>query len=268
MSIVVVGGRGFIGARLVSALSRAGLEVKSVSQSTGANTVSGEGLQEALDGTDVVVDATNSPSYDGDAAAAYFQASTRNLLRAARAVGTGHYIALSMVGTDQLPDSGYFAAKRLQEQMVRDSGLPFTIVRSTHSYELTSAIIPRGEAQEVLRLPTALVRPVAAEDLARALAAIASGAPVNGVEQVAGPEQFRLSELIQWTMYAYQDLRAVSGDPDALYYGAVLEDQCLLPYDGAYLGNITYADWLSSQLAARQQVSHLHHPRPGEVGAA
>ncbi|MGH8026365.1 MAG: SDR family oxidoreductase [Pseudoxanthomonas sp.] len=262
MKIVVVGGRGFIGARLVSALTRAGHEAASASLSTGVDTVSGEGLLEAIDGADAVVDAANSPSYDGEAAAAFFQTSTRNLLEAAKAVGVRHYVALSMVGADQLAGSGYFGAKLLQEERVRDSGLPYTVVRSTHSYELTSAIIPSGSAAEVVRLPTAWIRPVAADDLAEALARIASAAPIHAVAQIAGPERFRLSELIQWIMYAYQDLRTVAGDPDATYYGAVLEEQCLLPSGHAHLGSATFADWLGGQLAAKVQSSHVHRPRP------
>jgi uncharacterized protein YbjT (DUF2867 family) len=232
MKIVVVGGTGLVGSRLVVALRACGHEVKSASPSSGVNTLTGEGLSEALAGTQVVVDVSNSPSIRGDIALDFFSRSGRNLLAAEQAAGVAHHIALSMVGTDRLPQSGYFKAKMAQENLIRASGMPYTILRSTPFYEYTDGIIATAADGDVVRLSPAAVQPVAADDVVVALQDVALGRPQNSVLEIGGPERFSLDELAEEILVANEDTRTVIPDARALYFGAVLQDDTLTPRDG------------------------------------
>jgi len=232
MKIVVVGGTGLIGSRLVAALRACGHEVRSASPSSGVNTLTGEGLSEALAGAQVVVDVSNSPSTRGDIALDFFNRSGRNLLAAERAAGVQHHVALSMVGTDRLPQSGYFQAKMAQENLIRASRMPYTILRSTPFYEYIDGIIADAADGDVVRLSPAAVQAVAADDVVVALRDVALGRPQNREMEIGGPERFGLNELAEEILVANEDGRMVVADAKALYFGAVLQDDTLTPGDG------------------------------------
>jgi uncharacterized protein YbjT (DUF2867 family) len=231
MKIVVVGGTGLVGSRLVAELRACGHEVRSASPSSGVNTLTGEGLSEALAGAQVVVDVSNASSTRGDIAFAFFTTSGRNLLAAEKSAGVRHHVALSMVGTDRLPQSGYFKAKMAQENLIRASGMPYTILRSTPFFEYIDGIIADAADGDVVRLSPAAVQAVAADDVVVALRDVALGRPQNREMEIGGPETFGLNELAEEILVANEDSRMVVADSRALYFGAVLQDDTLTPGD-------------------------------------
>jgi uncharacterized protein YbjT (DUF2867 family) len=251
MKIVVIGGTGLIGSKVVATLREQGHEAVAASPRLGVNTLTGEGLAEALEGASVVVDVSNAPSFEDQAVLAFFETSTRNLLATAATVGVRHYVALSVVGTERLAESGYFRAKIAQEKLITDSGIPYSIVHATQFFEFVTSIADAAADGTTVRLAPAFIQPMAADDVARAVAKVAVGSPVNGIVEVAGPEQFRLDDLVRQALSARHDPRTVVTDPHARYYGAALHACTLIPGDGAALGETHFSDWLSH--AAIQQ---------------
>jgi uncharacterized protein YbjT (DUF2867 family) len=245
MKIVVIGGRGLVGAKLVSRLRKRGHETVAASPGSGVNTITREGLAEAVADAQVVVDVTNSPSSDGQAALGFFETSGRNLLAAEAAAGVTHHLALSVVGADRL-QSGYFQAKLLQENLIRKSRIPYTIVRSTQFFEFARQIADAAAVGHSIPLSPALVQPIAADDVADALADAALSAPVNGTFEVAGPECLPLDEFVSRYLRAVRDSRTVAADIHAQYFGVVLNDRLLAPGNDAHVGAIQFADWLST----------------------
>lgn len=249
MKIVVIGGSGLIGSKLVNRLRAGGHEVVAASPNSGVDTVTGEGLAEALAGAEVVVDVANSPSFDDEAALDFFETSGRNLLAAEAAAGVRHHLALSVVGTERLLESGYFRAKMAQETLIRASGIPYTILHSTQFFEFVNTIAKSAAADDVIRLPPALVQPIASDDVVAALADLAVGRPMNGTVEVAGPETFPLDQLARTALAAIDDPRMVIADVHARYFGALLADQTLLPMDHPRFAPTRFGDWLSRTLA-------------------
>lgn len=246
MKIVVIGGSGRIGSRVVAQLAGDGHEVLAASPGTGVDTLTGEGLTAALDGAQVVVDVTNSPSWDDADALDFFLTSTQNLLAAELAAGVGHHVALSVVGTDRLLASGFFRAKIVQESLIRTGVVPYTIVRATQFFEFVASIAESATDGDVVRLPPALIQPMAADDVAAAVGRVAVGSPVNGIVEVAGPETFRLDELVRLAFRERSDPRQVVTDPTARYFGwTELEERTLVPASGATLGSLRFEDWLA-----------------------
>jgi len=244
MKIVVIGGSGLIGSKLVTKLDGHGHEAVAASPDSGVNTLTGDGLAEALEGAAVVVDVSNSPSFEDAAVLEFFETSTSNLLAAEAAAGVGHHVALSVVGTERLSESGYFRAKIAQEQLIRDSSIPYSIVHATQFFEFIKSIAAAATDGNTVRLAPVLIQPIAADDVARAVGQVAVGAPVNGIVEVAGPEQFRLDELIRRGLSARNDPREVIADPHARYFGAELSERTLVPGDDARLGETRFEDWL------------------------
>ncbi len=244
MKIVVIGGSGLIGRKLVGALRGRGHEVRAASPSSGVNTLTGEGLAEALAGVQVVVDVANSPSFEDRAVLEFFETSGRNLLAAEAAAGVGHHLALSVVGTDRLLASGYFRAKMAQENLIKDSGIPYTIVRATQFSEFVGAIVDSASDGSTIRLPGALLQPIASDDVAAALADFAVAEPLNGTVDLAGPEAFPLDELARRFLAAQGDPRTVTTDPHAGYFGTPLAERSLVPDGDARLGPTRFEDWL------------------------
>lgn len=249
MTIAVIGGSGFLGAKLVGALRNSGHEVLAASPRAGVNSVTGEGLAEALVGADVVIDVTNPPSLDGDLAMEFFQASGRNLIAAETAAAVAHHIVLSIVGVDRLA-GGYFRAKFAQEELIRASAIPHTIVRSTQFFEFIDQIISYGTQGDTVRLPRAYLQPIAGDDAAAALLDIASAAPLNGTVEVAGPAAIELVELASEWLSAREIPRTILADSCALYFGAALEARSLIPGLDARLAEQTFADWLRRMIPA------------------
>ena len=245
MKIVVIGGSGLIGTKLVNRLRQKGHEVVAASLDTGVNTVTGEGLAEAVAGAQVVVDLANSPSFEDKAALEFFETAGRNLLAAEVTAGVGHHLALSVVGADRLPASGYLRAKMAQENLIEASGIPYTIVRSTQFLEFISRIVESGVDGDVIRLSPALLQPIASDDVADAMADAALGTPVNGTIEIAGPEAWPLDKLARKFLNAKGDRREVIADVHARYYGTELDDRSLTPGDHPRLGSIRFEDWLS-----------------------
>jgi Predicted nucleoside-diphosphate-sugar epimerases len=246
MKIVVIGGSGLIGAKLVRNLRQLGHEVVAASPSLGINSVTGEGLAEALNGAQVVVDVTNSPSFEDKAVLDFFETSTRNLLAAEEAAGVQHHVALSVVGTDSLLQSGYFRAKMAQENLLQASRVPYTIVRATQFFEFVGGIAYTSTEGQNVRLSSAWVQPIASEDVAAALVDFTLGEPVNGISDIAGPERIRLDEFVRQYLHATQDSRQVITDDKAPYFGADLKELSLVPGDNtALITSARYADWLS-----------------------
>jgi uncharacterized protein YbjT (DUF2867 family) len=243
MKIVVIGGRGLVGAKLVSRLRKRGHETVAASPGSGVNTLTREGLAEAVVDAQVVVDVTNSPSPDGQAALDFFETSGRNLLAAEAASGIGHHLVLSVVGTDRLPSS-YFRAKLLQENLIKKSRIPYTIVRSTQFFEFARQIAETAAAGHPISLSPALVQPIAADDVADALADAALNAPLNGTIEVAGPGRMPLDEMVARYLRAVRDPRTVVADIHARYFGVVLNDRLLAPGNDAQMGAIQFVDWL------------------------
>jgi uncharacterized protein YbjT (DUF2867 family) len=251
MKIVVIGGTGLVGSQVVSKLAEHGHEAIAASPNTGVNTLTGEGLSEVLKGADVVVDVSNSPSFEDAAVLEFFRTSTGNLLAAEKAAGVGHHVALSVVGTDRMSDKGYFLAKAAQEKLIRESGVPYSIVHATQFFEFIKSIAALATDGDTVRLPPVLFQPLASEDVAKAVGRTAVGAPLNGIVEVAGPDQFKMDELVRRALQASGDPRQVITDPKALYFGDyAVDDSTLVPGDGALIGDVHFQDWLERQLAA------------------
>jgi uncharacterized protein YbjT (DUF2867 family) len=245
MRIVVIGGTGLIGSKLVAKLREAGHEAVAASPDTGVNTLTGEGLDEALSGAQAVVDVSNSPAWEDAAVLNFFQTTARNLVAAEAAAGVSHHVALSVVGTDRLPDSGYFRAKLAQEAVIEESAVPYTILRATQFYEFIGRIADSSIDGDAIRLAPALVRPEAADDVAAALAEIVVATPINGTIELAGPETFRLDEIARRVLRAKHDERSVVADADARYFGAKLDERSLTPGEDPRVAPTRFDDWLS-----------------------
>lgn len=252
MKIVVIGGSGLIGSKTVERLRKKDHDVVSASPNSGVNTVTGEGVAKALAGAQVVIDLSNSPSFDEKATLEFFETSGRNLLSAEKTAGVGHHVALSVVGTERLQSSGYFRGKMAQENLIRASGVPYTIVHSTQFFEFTNAIAQTGTVGNITHVPTAYFQPIAADDVADAMAAVALAAPVNGIVEIAGPEKVRMNELVGHFLKATGDTREVVGDSHARYYGYDVDDRTLVPNGNARLGATRFDDWLKRTQAQRQ----------------
>lgn len=249
MNVVVIGGSGLIGRKVVSMLSGLGHQVKAASLSSGVNLLTGEGLDEALAGAQVLIDVSNSPNFEDRAVLEFFQTSTGNLLRAAREAGIEHYVALSVVGADRLPESGYMRAKLAQEALIRASSVPFTIVRATQFFEFVEGIAQAATDGTTVRVPSALMQPIQSDDVAEILADVAVSEPVNRIVEMAGPEPIRMDALIRTFLAAKQDTRQVKTDSTARYFGTALNDQSLTPGEGPRLGSSRFGDWLQSSLS-------------------
>jgi uncharacterized protein YbjT (DUF2867 family) len=247
MKIVVIGGSGLIGTKLVNKLHEHGHEVVAASPNTGVNTLTGQGLDEALKGASVVVDVSNSPSWEDSAVLKFFETSTRNLLTAEAAAGVGHHVALSVVGTDRLSESGYFRAKIAQEKLIKGSSIPYSIVHATQFFEFIKGLADISSDGDKVRLPHVLFQPMAADDVANGVARIAVGPPLNGTVEIGGPEQFHLDDLVRRRLAALKDPREVIADPNALYSGAKVSEKTLVPGNNARLGETRFETWLSQQ---------------------
>ena len=255
MKIVVIGGTGLIGSKLITKLSALGHEAVAASPNSGVNSLTGEGLTEVLKGAQVVVDVSNSPSFEDAAVMNFFQTSTRNLLSYEVAAGVGHHVALSVVGSERLPESGYLRAKVAQEKLIKEGSIPYSIVHATQFFEFVSRIADEATSGNSVHLPPVLFQPMAAEDVASAVCTVAVGSPLNGSVEIGGPEQFRFDELIRKGLSARNDRREVIADPHARYFGTELSERSLVPGDGAQLGVTRFEDWLShstSQVAPPQ----------------
>jgi uncharacterized protein YbjT (DUF2867 family) len=244
MKIVVIGGSGLIGTKLMNKLRESGHEALAASRSTGVNTVTGEGLAQALAGAQVVVDVANAPNWEDNAVLAFFETSGRNLLNAEAAAGVGHHVALSVVGTDRLLASGYFRAKMAQENLIKASPIPYTIVRATQFYEFVGGLAQFATEGQTVRVPPVLMQPIAADDVAAVLADVAKAVPLNGTLELAGPEPIRQEDLVGQFLKATGDARTVITDSKALYYGIKVNDQSLTPGDNPRIGTICFEDWL------------------------
>jgi uncharacterized protein YbjT (DUF2867 family) len=249
MKIVVIGGTGLIGSKLVKKLGDQGHDVVPAAPQTGVNTITGEGLAAALAGADVVVDVSNAPSWEDTAVLKFFETSTRNVLAAEAAVGVRHHVALSVVGTDRLLESGYFRAKMAQEKLIKQSSIPYTIVRATQFFEFIKGVADQAAVGNTVRLPAVLFQPIAAEDVATVVARVAVGSPLNTLVEVGGPQQFRLDELIRNDLRARKDPREVVTDPEARLAGSRLGERTLVPGEGALLGAITLEEWRNAPRA-------------------
>ena len=245
MKIVVIGGSGLIGSKLVTKLREHGHEAVAASPNSSVNTVTGEGLAGALKGASVVVDVSNAPSWEDAAVLKFFETSTRNLLAYEAAAGVRHHVALSVVGTERLLESGYFRAKIAQENLIQGSSIPYSIIRATQFFEFVKSIADLSTDGNKVRLPPVFIQPMAADDVASAVGRIAMGSPVNGTIEVGGPEKFRLDELIRQGLAARKDPREVIADPHARYYGVKVSENTLVPGDDARLGETRFESWLS-----------------------
>ncbi|MDX6262408.1 MAG: hypothetical protein QOH84_4096 [Kribbellaceae bacterium] len=257
MKIVVVGGTGLIGSKVVAKLGEHGHEAVAASPATGVNTLTGEGLEQILKGADVVIDVSNSPTFEEAAATEFFQTSNGNLLTAEKDAGIGRHVALSVVGTKRLAKadnnpqstSGYFRAKLLQENLIQQSGIPYSIVHATQFFEFAAAIADTGTEGETVRMPGALIQPIAAEDVAKTVARAAVAPATNGITEVGGPEQYEMDEFIRIALAARKDPRTVVQDPNATYFGIAVSERSLVPEGDALLGEIHFGDWLAAQAA-------------------
>jgi uncharacterized protein YbjT (DUF2867 family) len=247
VKVVVVGGTGLIGSRVVDGLAARGHDALPASPVTGVDTLTGAGLGPALAGAAVVVDVSNSPSFEDAAVLEFFETSTRNVLHAAARAGVGHHVVLSIVGADRLPDSGYMRAKVAQEALVAGAPVPSSTVRATQFFEFAVRIADEATDGATVRVPAALIQPMAADDVAAAVTAVALAAPVDGTVEVAGPEPFRFEHFVRLRLEALGDGRTVVADPGARYFGAVLDERTLVPDDGAWLAPTRFGDWLRRQ---------------------
>jgi uncharacterized protein YbjT (DUF2867 family) len=243
MKAVVIGGTGLIGSKLVPGLREQGHEAVPASPNTGVDALTGEGLADAVAGASVVVDVSNSPSFEDAAVLEFFETSTRNLLAAEAAAGVGHHVALSVVGTERLQQSGYFRAKSTQEQLIEKSGIAYSIAHATQFFEFVRSMADAAADGSTVRLGPVLFQPIAGDDVAQAVARITTGAPLNRVAEVAGPEQFRMDEFFRDALASRSDPRTVVTDPHASYYGAELGERTLLPSAGAVLADTRYSSW-------------------------
>lgn len=249
MKIVVIGGSGLIGSRLVNKLREQGHEAVAASPNSGVNSITGQGLAEALKGASVVVDVSNSPSWEDAAVMNFFETSTRNLLSHEAAAGVGHHVALSVVGTNRLSESGYFRAKIAQEKLIKGSPVPYSIVQATQFFEFLKGLADISTDGDKVRLPHVLFQPMSADDVASGVARIAVGPPLNGTVEIAGPEQFRVDDLVRRRLAALKDSREVIPDPNALYSGAKISERTLVPGDDAQLGETSFETWLTQSAA-------------------
>ena len=246
MRIVVIGGTGLIGSKTVALLARRGHDVFAAAPNTGVDTVTGNGLDRALAGAEVVIDVSNSPSFEGDAAMAFFQAAGVNIANAEKAAGVRHHVALSVVGTDRLQDSGYFRAKLAQERLIASAGIPYTLIHATQFFEFLRGIAGFSVLGGDVRLPPAQFQPMAAQDVAEAVVTAALGAPANTMIEVAGPHAFRIDELVARVLSFDNDPRRVIGDPAAPYFGVAITDATLMPGRAARLGTTSFDWWLKN----------------------
>jgi uncharacterized protein YbjT (DUF2867 family) len=249
MKVVVIGGSGLIGSKLVTKLRAHGQEVFAASPSSGVNTVTGEGVAAALEGASVVVDVSDSPSYEEAAVLEFFETSTRNLLAAEPIAGVEHHVALSIVGIDRASENGYYRAKLAQEALIEASSIPYSIVRATQFFEFVDRIADAATDGVTVRLPPVLIQPMAAEDVASALSEVAVGHPINGIVEVAGPQEFRLDELVRRVLSERHDPREVVADPDARYFSAMVHERTLVPAGSASLAQTKFDDWLHRRSA-------------------
>ena len=249
MKIVVIGGTGLIGSKLVNKLREHGHEAVAAAPNTGVNTLTCEGLAEVLKGASVVVDVSNSPSWDDAEVLKFFETSTRNLLTGEAGAGVGHHVALSVVGTDRLSESGYMRAKIAQEKLIKESSIPYSIVHATQFFEFLKGLADISMVGDKVLLPPVLFQPMAADDVASGIARIAVGQPVNGLVEIAGPEQFRVDELVRRRLVSLKDNREVVADPNARYGGAKVSDRTLLPGNNARLGETRFETWLTQPAA-------------------
>ena len=254
MKIVVIGGSGLIGTKLVSRLRHGGHEVVAASLDSGVNLITGEGLTRAVAGAHVVVDVTNSPSFEARAAMEFFETSGHNLLAAEKSAGVRHHVALSIVGLERLPEVGYLRAKLAQESLVKASGIPYTILRSTQFFEFVSSLVESAVDGDAIRLPAALFQPIAADDVAAVLAELALGSPLDSTVEVAGPEARPFVEFGRQFLAARRDKRQVIADDRAPYFGARIDDRSLTPSGNPRLGSIRFADWLGRSVPQRKAV--------------
>jgi uncharacterized protein YbjT (DUF2867 family) len=251
VKIVVIGGTGLIGSKVVKNLRARGHAVVAASPASGVNTITGEGLKEALAGANVVVDLANSPSFEDAAVLEFFETAGRNLFAAEIAAGVQHHVALSVVGTDRLAESGYFRGKIAQEKLIRESGVPYTIVHSTQFFEFLGGIAQSGSDGQTIRLSPAFFQPIASDDVAEAVADFAAGEPRNGIAEIAGPERVRLAGMVQRFLLATHDSRKVTEDPQARYFGARLQDDTLVPGANPRLGTMSFEAWFAQTQAAK-----------------
>ena len=249
MKIVVIGGTGLIGSKLVNKLREHGHEAVPAAPNTGVNTITGEGLAEALKGTSVVVDVSNSPSWDDAEVLKFFETSTRNILTNEATAGVRHHVALSVVGTDRMSESGYMRAKIAQETLIKESSIPYSIVHATQFFEFLKGLADISMVGDKVHLPPVLFQPMAADDVASGLAKIAAGVPLNSIVEIAGPEQFRVDELVRRRLVSLKDSREVVADPNARYGGARVSERTLLPDNDARLGEIRFETWLTQPTA-------------------
>jgi uncharacterized protein YbjT (DUF2867 family) len=256
MKIVVIGGTGLIGSKLVNKLRQDGNDVLAASPNSGVNTITGEGLAEALAGAQVVVDLANSPSFEDRAVLEFFETSGRNLLAAEATAGVGHHVALSIVGADRVPDSGYLRAKMAQERLIKASKVPYTIVRSTQFFEFAGSIAQSATTGQTVRLSPALLQPIASDDVVALLAEVTVAAPANGTIEIAGPERLGLEALVRRFLSAIKDTRQVVADAHARYFGAELNDASLTPGEKARLGRTRFDDWLSRSIPTLGAAKH------------
>ena len=245
MKVVVIGGTGLIGSRLVTKLNALGHEAIAASPNSGVNTLTGEGLAEVLQGTQVVVDVSNSPSFEDSAVMNFFQTSTSNLLSYEAAAGVGHHVALSIVGSERIPDSGYMRAKVAQEKLIKEGPIPYSIIHSTQFFEFVKRIADEATVGNSVHLPPVLFQPIAADDVVTAVSRVATGSPINGPIEIAGPEQFRFDELIRQRLSALNDPREVVADSSARYFGAEMSEESLVPIGDAQLGETRFEDWIN-----------------------
>ena len=244
MKIVVIGGTGLIGSKTVSKLKKLGHEVLAASPNTGVNTITGEGLSEALKGADKVVDVANSPSFADDDVMEFFKTSGNHLLAAEQEAGVKHHIALSVVGADRLPNSGYLRAKVEQERLIRESRIPYTILHSTQFFEFAGAIVSEGTVGDTIHLSSALFQPIASEEVVNAMVDITVKDPINDTVEIGGPEKMGMNQFAKIYLDMKQDKREVIGDAKALYFGTVINDQSLVPANDARKGSVRYEDWI------------------------
>ena len=244
MKLVIIGGTGLIGSRLVARLRARGHEAVPASPDTGVNAFTGQGLDGVLQGASVVVDVSNSPSFEAAAVMEFFTTSTRHLLQHAAAAGVRHYVALSVVGTERIPDSPYLRAKNAQETLIETGGIPYSIVHATQFFEFITRIADEATDGRAVRLPPVLIQPMAADDVAEAVAAVAAGAPLNATVEIGGPQVFRFDDLIRQGLAARNDPRDVVADPHARYFGAELAERSLIPAENARLGRVSLQEWL------------------------
>lgn len=256
--VVVIGGTGRIGSKVVEGLNNHGCETVAAAPNTGVNTISGEGLAEVIRGASAVVDVSDSPSFEEKEVMEFFTISTRNLLAYEARAGVGHHIALSVVGTERLPDSAYMRAKSAQERLIRESGIPYSIVHATQFFEFARSIADSATVGNQVRVPPALIQPMAAVDVANAVVQVAVGTPLNGIVEVAGPQRFTFEDFIRKGLSAHSDSREVVVDVDALYFGAKLGETTLVASGDAIIGSIRFDDWLNAGDSVKKAEASAH----------